>query len=114
MLPSLLEKNGSFGHTCSLCSDAATVMGISMVNNPDNAFHEFAVCSLLIGCIRHAKKLKKPPDLLLLCCLMPSFLALLDGSSVGATGLLEGVWDRANMIDELLLSLPACHFASQP
>jgi len=61
------------------------------------------VCSLLVGCLWFAKKLKKLPDF----PLMPSFLALLDGSSAGATGSFEGVLDGDNAIDVMLLSLSA-------
>ena len=111
VLPCLLAKHGSFGHTFSLRSEAATNMGISTVDDPDEALHEFAVCSLLIGYFWFAKKLKKPPDLLLSCCLMPSFLLLLDGSFDAANGLLEGNLDRANAFDEVLLSLAAWFFA---
>ena len=89
-------------------------MGISMVDDPDEALHEFAVCSLLIGYFWFAKKLKKPPDFLLSCCLMPSFLLLLDGSFDATNGSLEGNSDGANAFDEVLLSLPAWFFASQP
>ena len=45
---------------------------------------------------------------------MPSFLILLDGSFVRVTGLLEGVLDGANAIDEMLLSLLAWFFAFRP
>ena len=89
-------------------------MGISTVDDPDEALHEFAVYSLLIGYFWFAKKLKKPPDLLLSCCLMPPFLLLLEGSFDAAEGSLEGVLDGANAFDEVLLSLPAWFFASQP
>jgi len=47
--------------------------------------------------------LKKLPDL----PLMPSLLALLDGSSAGATGSHEEVLNGDNAIDVMILSLPA-------
>jgi len=58
---------------------------------------------LLIGYLWFAKKLKKPPDF----PLMPSFLALLDGSSAGAAGSHEEVLNGDNAIDVMILSLPA-------
>ena len=64
---------------------------------------QFAVCSLLISYLWFAKMLKKPPDL----SIMPSLLALLDGSSAGAAGSHEGVLDGDNAIDVMILSLPA-------
>ena len=69
---------------------------------------------MLLSYLRFGKRLKKPPDLLLSCCLVPSFLILLDGSFVRATGSLEGVLDGANAIDEMLLSLLAWFFAFRP
>jgi len=105
-------------HLHSLCSGAATVMGTSMVEDPDNAIHELAACSLLIGYLWFAKRLKKPLDLLLSCCLMPPILALtsslLEGSLDGTDGPPEGSLDRTNTMDEMLLGLPAWFFASKP
>jgi len=55
----LSEKHGSFDHTCSLCSEAATVMDFSMVEDPNDVIHKFAVCSLLFSYLWFGKRMKK-------------------------------------------------------
>ena len=82
-------------------------MGISTVVDPNDAICEFAVYSLLFSHLWFRKRMKKPPDLLLSCHLVPLFPDL-------TLCLLVGHLDGTKSLDEMILGLPAWFFATRP